>query len=296
MFEKDLLPMWVFDREALLFLAVNEAAVELYGYSQPEFLSMTLKDLCPPSEMPKLAGAPSQVGPKSKSLGYRKHRKAEVPSEVFGKLEGLRQGTVQVVEDLRKVPLPSGIVSQQSEGVRSYVNVPLIAGGDLTGVLHLRAGSLGSFSQEQVEIAREVADSLAVAIRQAHLNEQIESHAALLEQRVAERTVELSESNAKLRESEQRLVSIFGSAMDAIVVVDEAQRVFISNDAAERVFRCRQSEALGQRLETFLPVDFRRLLDSYILNAKSGAAPPCILGSFFAVDPDLASQLHRKFQ
>ena len=37
MFEKDLLPMWVFDREALSFLAVNEAAVELYGYSQPEW-------------------------------------------------------------------------------------------------------------------------------------------------------------------------------------------------------------------------------------------------------------------
>jgi hypothetical protein len=74
-----------------------------------------------------------------------------------------------------------------------------------------------------------------VAILQAHLNEQVESHAILLGQRVAERTVELSESNAKLQES-----------MDAIVVVDEAQHVLIFNDAAERVFRCRPSEVFPQ--------------------------------------------------
>ena len=38
-------PMWVFDLETLAILEVNEAAVNRYGYSQKEFLSMTLADL-----------------------------------------------------------------------------------------------------------------------------------------------------------------------------------------------------------------------------------------------------------
>ena len=33
--------MWMFDRETLRFLAVNEAAIRHYGYSRDEFLAMT---------------------------------------------------------------------------------------------------------------------------------------------------------------------------------------------------------------------------------------------------------------
>jgi PAS domain S-box-containing protein len=38
-------PMWVVDSETLRFLTVNNAAVRNYGYSQAEFLSMTLKEI-----------------------------------------------------------------------------------------------------------------------------------------------------------------------------------------------------------------------------------------------------------
>ena len=48
-------PTWVFDRETLRFLAVNEAAVHKYGYSREEFLAMTLKDIRPPEDVPALS-------------------------------------------------------------------------------------------------------------------------------------------------------------------------------------------------------------------------------------------------
>ena len=35
-------PTWVFDLETLRFLAVNDAAIELYGYSRETFLRSTL--------------------------------------------------------------------------------------------------------------------------------------------------------------------------------------------------------------------------------------------------------------
>jgi PAS domain S-box-containing protein len=38
-------PMFVFDIETLMFLEVNNAAMEQYGYSRDEFLSMTLRDI-----------------------------------------------------------------------------------------------------------------------------------------------------------------------------------------------------------------------------------------------------------
>ncbi len=47
-------PMWVYDYESLQFLDVNNAAIKHYGYSRKEFLSMTIKDIRPPSELPKL--------------------------------------------------------------------------------------------------------------------------------------------------------------------------------------------------------------------------------------------------
>ena len=40
-------PTWIHDRETLRFLAVNNAAMEKYGFSQNEFQSMTTRDLLP---------------------------------------------------------------------------------------------------------------------------------------------------------------------------------------------------------------------------------------------------------
>jgi two-component system, NarL family, sensor histidine kinase UhpB len=50
LFEASPLPMWVVDDESLRFLAVNDAALKLYGYSRDEFLGMTAADLRRPDE------------------------------------------------------------------------------------------------------------------------------------------------------------------------------------------------------------------------------------------------------
>jgi PAS domain S-box-containing protein len=52
LFHKNPLPMWVIRLDTLGFLAVNEAAVEKYGYSADEFASMTIRDLHVPEEVP----------------------------------------------------------------------------------------------------------------------------------------------------------------------------------------------------------------------------------------------------
>jgi len=47
LFESNPMPMWVFERHSLKFLAVNEAAIRHYGYSRDELLSMTIADIRP---------------------------------------------------------------------------------------------------------------------------------------------------------------------------------------------------------------------------------------------------------
>jgi diguanylate cyclase (GGDEF)-like protein/PAS domain S-box-containing protein len=49
LFESNPIPMWVHDRLTLRFLAVNDAAVAMYGWSREEFLAMTLVELRQPA-------------------------------------------------------------------------------------------------------------------------------------------------------------------------------------------------------------------------------------------------------
>lgn len=57
LFEGNPLPMWVYDRESLRFLDVNQAALDHYGYDRKRFLSMTLLDIRPAEDWGKVKAA-----------------------------------------------------------------------------------------------------------------------------------------------------------------------------------------------------------------------------------------------
>jgi diguanylate cyclase (GGDEF)-like protein/PAS domain S-box-containing protein len=54
LFESNPLPMWVFDRQSLRFLAVNDAAIHKYGFTEREFLSMTIAEIRPAEDVTAL--------------------------------------------------------------------------------------------------------------------------------------------------------------------------------------------------------------------------------------------------
>src|SRR5712691_529150 len=54
LFSHNPLPTWLFDKETLQFLEVNDKAVEQYGYSREEFLQLRLTDVRPESDVPLL--------------------------------------------------------------------------------------------------------------------------------------------------------------------------------------------------------------------------------------------------
>ncbi|MYM24763.1 EAL domain-containing protein [Duganella sp. FT135W] len=55
LFEAHPHPMWVYDLQTLRFLVVNAAAVAQYGYTEAEFLHMTIRDIRPPEQLERLA-------------------------------------------------------------------------------------------------------------------------------------------------------------------------------------------------------------------------------------------------
>ena len=66
-----------------------------------------------------------------------------------------------------------------------------------------------------------------------------------------------SQTARELLRSNLRLESILQSAMDAIVTVDEDQKIVLFNQAAERMFQCPVTEAIGQTLDRFIPARYR---------------------------------------
>jgi len=77
LFENNPHPMWVYDLESLAFLAVNDAAMGHYGYSRDEFLSMTIKDIRPPEDVPALIHELAKITDGFKSAGIWRHRKKD---------------------------------------------------------------------------------------------------------------------------------------------------------------------------------------------------------------------------
>lgn len=67
-------PLWVYDLETLAFLAVNDAAVEHYGYSRDEFLALTIKDIRPAEDVPRLLASVAQVPAGIGRAGLWRHR------------------------------------------------------------------------------------------------------------------------------------------------------------------------------------------------------------------------------
>jgi two-component system cell cycle sensor histidine kinase/response regulator CckA len=77
LFENNPQPMWVYDQETLEFLTVNDTAVQSYGYSQQDFLRMTLKDIRLEEDVPKLLTATAVSPPGFNGEGSWRHRKKD---------------------------------------------------------------------------------------------------------------------------------------------------------------------------------------------------------------------------
>jgi PAS domain S-box-containing protein len=113
--------------------------------------------------------------------------------------------------------------------IRSELVVPLRVKNRVIGLLDLQSTQLNAFSERDQRLMRAYAEHAAAALEIATLIDTVNRHAAVLETRVLERTLELQ--NAK-----RQVETILESAGDVILVLDASGRMMQSNQAFERFF------------------------------------------------------------
>jgi PAS domain S-box-containing protein len=168
--------------------------------------------------------------------------RAVIPIEAFGVREDLQAG---LVGSLRSLGSKRDLTDTLAGGSPSVIHVPLLADGELIGVLNVTSLD-DRFDPAAIEIAQEVASSLAVAIRQARLRERVERYANELEDRVVART-------ADLERSENRLAAILNALPDLVFVVDDQGRYVEILTSREDLLYLAAEEMKGRRFHDILP-------------------------------------------
>lgn len=132
----------------------------------------------------------SKTGSKAIFSQGQRVKFADVPAS-SRVIKYLKQGKVFSVEDINPQAItPLGQYLLKGD-LRSLISVPLTCHKELIGALTLGADFPYAYGQEQLVIARELADSLSIAIEQGRLFEQTHNFMETLEKRVADRTREL---------------------------------------------------------------------------------------------------------
>ena len=192
----------------------------------------------------------------------------DFPMGAYDIHKNLYQGHYQYVEydPTAEAPFPQPLLD---EGIQAYVAMPLILQEALLGSLNLGATTPGAFNDEHIEIARQVADQLAVAIHHARLYEQAQHHAAELEAQVVDRTLELTKINEQLQqeiaerkhtekalqESEMRYRAIVEEQTELICRFLPDSTLTFVNEAYCRYFGKKHEDLVGSRFLALIPED-----------------------------------------
>ena len=131
--------------------------------------------------------------------------------------------------------------NRRGAGLPLIVFGPVLALGTFTALLALLAGLFGWHPNPMLVTsaavgAAVVVGALALVYRQVTKRQAVEG---------------------ALYDVEIRVANIVESAMDAIITIDDAQRVVLFNSAAEAVFGCPREQAIGAPLAWFIPERFR---------------------------------------
>ncbi len=125
---------------------------------------------------------------------------AQFPLEAVAEIEEIRQGKVRIFDDaLLPSKLGGAIQVLNGEGLRSHLVVPLLSQHELIGSVNLGAERPSAFAPEHVDIVAEVANSVAVAIQNARLFEQVRAG--------SERLQNLSRQLVEVQEAERRHIA-----------------------------------------------------------------------------------------
>lgn len=157
-------------------------------------------------------------------------------------------------------------------GLKSAMVVPLVAGDRTLGAVTLVwAGSGRIYTPEDVQLVEEIAARAGLAIDHARLYQEAQTLNEQLGARASRRTAQLRAMINRLKDevaerkraeesalaSQGMLNTIFESAPDAKVIVDQAGAIVRLNAQVEALFGYTRAELIGESVEMLLPERFR---------------------------------------
>lgn len=291
LFERNPVPMWVYDAQTLNMLAVNAAALAQYGYSRDEFVSLTLLDLHHPDDSAQLhKHLDSAAHEKHAPTAWRhRNRNGEwievetVTEEIEVAGVHARVALVRDMTALRRAERAQNELAQQlnrtlesisdsfltldPEWRFSYLNSQAeklldrscdqLLGRNIWEVFPEAVGS--SF---QLELERAMAQACTVNFEDyyAPLGAWMSVTAYPTEQGLAVYFCDVTQKHAadqRLREEWETLRAVVNSSSDGILITDSDGLIQLLNPAAEHVFGCSQESLLDQPIEVLLPLRYR---------------------------------------
>ncbi len=150
------------------------------------------------------------------SVKSTQNEEVRPPLDIFGSLEELAKGKLHIVQDVADANLSVSTIDYlRKEGLNAYVNIPMICQGELLGSFNLGFENPTSFTDPEIEIAKGVADSLAVALQ----NFQLMSHFKKQEQDLLRLSVHITKTQeAERKRISQELHDEIGQELTAISI------------------------------------------------------------------------------
>ncbi len=131
--------------------------------------------------------------------------------------------------------------------IQSSLGAPLRQDGQIMGFLILDSAATGSFSEDRAEILQAFADLASTAIQNANLYAELNLYAATLEERVNERTAELSDEK-------DRVEAILNNSSDAICLGSFDAVIQRVNPAFHHLFGYHNGEIVERSLLSLVDV------------------------------------------
>lgn len=145
----------------------------------------------------------------------------------------------------RHVQNADNVLPDDAPALRSDIHAPLFVGEQPLGVLTIARIGPMEFEEADLRLLSTAANQVATAIENALLYRKLKAYAAGLEQRVAERTIEIARQK-------ERTEAILHSVADAVLVTDPRGEIVLTNERArhllDRQLRAEEREYLISRV------------------------------------------------